>query len=200
MPRVIYINGPSSVGKSTLTRALQNALTETYLRIGIDQMIGMMPTRLNDWSEGTVRTAENRAPGFCWNFEQLPDGSPAHHIMRGPEGVRISDLFHTVARTMLLAGYSIIIDDVALRGRDDIERWQKTVAEFPAIWVGLTAPLSVLEERERTRGDRALGSSGVQASLVHAGNFHYDCFFDTANVSLQQMVHIITTKISATPE
>lgn len=59
MPRVIYINGPSSVGKSTLTRALQNALAETYLRIGIDQMIGMMPTRLNDWSDGTVRTADN---------------------------------------------------------------------------------------------------------------------------------------------
>jgi len=197
MARVIYINGPSSVGKSTLTRALQNELSEVYLRIGIDQMIGMMPEKLNDWSAGISRNKDNSMAGFCWDFKPSPDGTPTHGLMSGPQGARISNLFHVVARTMLLSGYSIIIDDVALRGQEDIVRWQKTLAEFPVLWVGLTAPLSLLEQRERDRGNRALGSSRMQVDLVHQGNIHYDCFFDTASVSLKEMVrNILAASIS----
>jgi chloramphenicol 3-O phosphotransferase len=190
-PHIIYLNGPSSSGKSTLTRALQNVLPAAYLRIGIDQMIGMMPEKLNDWREGISRTPENSAPGFCWDFQPLPDGTPTHRIVRGPEGIRVADLFHQIARTMVLSGYSIIIDDVALEGSKDITRWRTTLEGFPALWIGLTAPIDVLEERERTRGDRAIGSSRIQAELVHNYRIRYDYFFDTAKTSLEQIVQEI---------
>ena len=104
MAHIIYINGPSSVGKSTLARALQNNLTEIYLRIGIDQMIGMMPEKINDWSEGIVRTDKNTTPGFCWNFSSTSAGFSSHSLVVGPEGARISNLFHTMARIMVLSG------------------------------------------------------------------------------------------------
>lgn len=94
---------------------------------------------------------------------------------------------------MLLSGYSIIIDDVALGGSSDIERWRETLKGFPVLWVGLTAPIAILEERERARGDRAIGSSRVQLELVHQGNITYDYFFNTAEVSLDQMVQQIVT-------
>lgn len=196
MAHVIYINGPSSAGKSTLIRALQNELTETYLRIGIDPVIGMMPPRLNDWSEGVARTDENITRGFCWNFSEHVDDSPTHTLISGPEGKRITDLLHILARTMVSSGYSIIIDDVALGGSHDIARWRKTLEGFSVLWVGLTAPLEVLEKRERNRGDRAIGSSRTQVSLVHQGDIQYDCFFDTEQVSLEQMVQQIKAKIA----
>lgn len=194
MSRVIYINGPSSAGKSTLIRALQNELSETYLRIGIDPMIGMMPSRLNDWSEGIIRTSAHTTPGFCWNFAEDTDGSSTHTLMSGAEGKRIVDLLHTMARTVLSSGYSIIIDDVALGGSHDIERWRKTLEGYSVLWIGLTAPLKVLEEREHARGDRAIGSSRTQVDLVHQGGIQYDYFFDTSEISLQEMVQKIVTK------
>lgn len=201
MSHVIYVNGPSSSGKSTLTRALQNALPNMYLRIGIDQMIGMMPEKINDWREGISRTSENCTPGFCWDwcskahcFQQLPkEMHTHHHLIHGPEGARITDLFHTLARTMISSGYSIIIDDVALGGNNDIARWRETLKGFPILWVGLTAPIEVLEERERTRGDRAIGSSRIQAELVHNHRIRYDYFFDTSEVLLEQMVQEIVS-------
>jgi 2-polyprenyl-3-methyl-5-hydroxy-6-metoxy-1,4-benzoquinol methylase len=58
--QIIYFNGPSSAGKTTLARALQNALHNPFLVLGIDQVIFMMPEKLNDWHHGTL------AQGFSW--------------------------------------------------------------------------------------------------------------------------------------
>ena len=38
MPKIIYLNGPSSSGKTTLAKALQESLEEPYLHIGIDKV------------------------------------------------------------------------------------------------------------------------------------------------------------------
>ena len=42
---VIYLNGPSSSGKTTLAGALQEALDGMWLHVGIDKMISMMPLK-----------------------------------------------------------------------------------------------------------------------------------------------------------
>ena len=36
---IIYLNGPSSAGKSTIARALQERLPEPYLHVSIDALI-----------------------------------------------------------------------------------------------------------------------------------------------------------------
>jgi len=41
--QVIYLNGPSSSGKTELAKALQEALDKPFLHVGIDKVIGMMP-------------------------------------------------------------------------------------------------------------------------------------------------------------
>jgi len=46
----IYLGGPSSSGKSVFARALQDDFSDPFLHIGIDTMINLMPTKLNDWS------------------------------------------------------------------------------------------------------------------------------------------------------
>lgn len=43
------------------------------------------------------------------------------------------------------------------------------------------------------RGNRAIGSSRIQADLVHNYRIRYDYFFDTAEVSLDQMVQEIVS-------
>lgn len=82
--QIIYLNGASSTGKSTLARALQNKLKNHYLVIGIDQVIGMMLEKLNDWQHNTM------APGFSWQPVNDEDGvTMAYKIVKGPLGKKI---------------------------------------------------------------------------------------------------------------
>lgn len=50
--QIIYINGPSSAGKTTLAHAVQEEMEQPFLHIGIDRVIGMMPEKLNNWEGG----------------------------------------------------------------------------------------------------------------------------------------------------
>lgn len=60
MPKVIFLNGPSSSGKTSIAKALQYLLPEPYMLLGIDKMISMMPEHLNNWQGKKVER------GFWW--------------------------------------------------------------------------------------------------------------------------------------
>jgi len=45
LPELIFFNGPSSSGKTTLCRALQSALSEPYLCIGFEDFIFLSAPR-----------------------------------------------------------------------------------------------------------------------------------------------------------
>ncbi|GAA1551717.1 hypothetical protein GCM10009789_01840 [Kribbella sancticallisti] len=44
-PSVIFLNGPSSAGKTTLGKALQDTLDEPYLLMGLDTCFAMVPAQ-----------------------------------------------------------------------------------------------------------------------------------------------------------
>ncbi|MCB1213750.1 MAG: chloramphenicol phosphotransferase, partial [Chlamydiia bacterium] len=69
--KIIYLNGPSSVGKSSLAKDLQTALNEPYLHIGIDRLIGMMPEKINDWSG---QEPQSPPQGFSWQTAEDENG------------------------------------------------------------------------------------------------------------------------------
>jgi chloramphenicol 3-O phosphotransferase len=50
MFNIIYLNGPSSSGKTTLAKALQQAFEEPFLHVSVDKIIGWMPEKINDWT------------------------------------------------------------------------------------------------------------------------------------------------------
>lgn len=54
--QIIYLNAPSSSGKTTLARALQHAFDDLFLHVGIDKIIGWMPEKVNDWTGGPENT------------------------------------------------------------------------------------------------------------------------------------------------
>jgi chloramphenicol 3-O-phosphotransferase len=46
--KIVFINGTSSSGKTTIIRALQEKLKEPYIEAGIDKFIWMLPKRYLD--------------------------------------------------------------------------------------------------------------------------------------------------------
>lgn len=171
VPGAIFLNGPSSSGKSTLAKKLQNALKTPYLHIGIDKIIGMMPAQLNDWTGGKVKE------GFWWDLAEDKSGNKLAHIQLGPFAHAISDFFKQVVLLALNCGHSVIIDEVCIVD-ESFEEWRKILSKWNTVYVGVKASTDTLEKREKERGDRMRGAARTQNLTIH-NNKHYDLELDT---------------------
>lgn len=185
--QIIYINGPSSSGKTTLAHALQQELDQPFLHIGIDRMIGMMPDKINNWEGGPA------SDGFSWKASIDEMGHPIYEIQMGPFAKKMSDTLKEIVLTMAKMGHHIIIDDVAF-GKKDVDKWRSILSEYKVLWIGIHTPLPLLEERERERGDRILGSARGQFHQVH-NEVIYDLNFDTSIDSLAKIAQVIKEKL-----
>lgn len=67
--KIIFLNGISSSGKTTLVRALQDSLDGYYFHTSIDQFIETAPTKFHVSSDGQDPST---ADGLLWVF---PHGS-----------------------------------------------------------------------------------------------------------------------------
>lgn len=187
--QIIYLNGPSSSGKTTLAKILQQELEQPFLHIGIDRIIGMMPAKINNWEGGLA------PDGFSWKESVDEAGHLIHEIQMGPFARKISDTLKEIVLTMAKMGHYIIIDDVAF-GKEDVDKWRAILSGHKVLWTGIHASLSILEERERQRGNRIVGSARAQYYQVHNA-VTYDLEFDTTKDSLESIAQTIKEKLGA---
>lgn len=191
MSKIIYLNGPSSSGKTTLAKALQELLEKPFLHIGIDKIIGFMPEKLNNW------TGEYVPEGFSWEPATDPTGHPVFQVHAGPFAKRITKTLKDIARLLASQNYNLIIDDVSI-GIIQVEEWRQTLKDFDIVYIGVITPLPILEERERSRGDRFLGGARGQYFKVHE-NVSYDLEIDTHTHSLEENLAKIKRLLAKKP-
>lgn len=185
--QIIYLNGASSSGKTTIAKALQEHLKEPFMLIGIDKIIGMMPERVNDWF------GNSEPEGFSWKMNTDHTGKTTQELYIGPFGKKVTLTFVEIVLTMAKLGHHLIIDDVAF-GKNQVDRWRKALKEYKVLYVGISAPVESLEEREQKRGNRIQGSARAQSSKVHVG-VQYDLELDTSCLSVEDCVRIIQEKL-----
>ena len=188
---VIYLNGPSSAGKTSLARALQSLLPGYYLHIGIDMLIEMMPEKANRWS------APEPCDGFTWQAVRLPTGDLGMRVRVGPYGSQIAGAFHAVVATLLSTGHRLIIDDVA-NGISEVQIWLDELRHYAICTVGVVCALDELIKREATRGDRKTGSAAEQFYRVHTG-VNYDLMVDTTHHTATQCANKVVEHIKHLP-
>ncbi len=181
--QIIYINGPSSSGKTTLAQALQQEFDVPFLHIGIDRVIGMMPNKLINWEGGPAPL------GFSWKSAVDETGTPVHEIQAGPFGKKMVETLKEIVLTMVRMGHHVIVDDVSF-GKCEVDEWREALKDCKVLWVGIKAPLNILEAREKVRGNRMHGSARAQYFKVHK-DVVYDIEFDTSKDSLTTIVQSI---------
>jgi chloramphenicol 3-O phosphotransferase len=169
--QVVVINGGSSSGKSTIARALQDALAEPWLTFSIDDFVDALPRRLTEGGDGIDIQADGTVDVGAAFTEQ-------ERYWR--QGVA----------AMVRAGAKIIIDDVFLGGPHSQGRWRQVLTDLPVHWVGVRCDPDVAEARERARGDRPVGMARQQALLVHRG-VDYDVELDSSTISAVAAAEII---------
>lgn len=172
--KAIVLVGVSSVGTTAVAEELQAMLREPYLHVGLDHFFSMFPYEWRDHPRGP-------GPGFWVEQTEDPDGSPRARIRYGEAGARLLAGMRAAVNALLAAGNNVILDEMPI---DDsiVPAWRREMRAASTLWVRLTAPLPVLEERERGRvKGRQLGNSRGHLD-VHVGE-EWDLVVDTARLA-----------------
>jgi chloramphenicol 3-O phosphotransferase len=148
-PTVIVLHGPTSAGKSTIAKALQATAPAPAFHVSLDAFVTMSNRR-------DMRSDEEQ--------------QQAYHV-------HCENLRSTLAR-VLGAQFDIILD-LVLRDEAELEATLRVLSGRPTRFVSVSAPIDVLEERERVREDRAAGMAREQVGHPAYAR-PYDLTIDTS--------------------
>ncbi|MCJ8323850.1 MAG: AAA family ATPase [Rhizobiales bacterium] len=183
---IIFLNGASSAGKTSIVKQLQATLGNNYLHIGIDKFLGMMPEKSNDW------VGETPTDGFYWQKIALANGAPAFKIAVGEYGKKINNAYRKTVANLAQMGLKLIVDDVT-NGNEELQLWKKLLKPYKIVYIGVFCDVETLKAREIQRGNRKLGTAIEQYQRVHNG-IEYDLTVDTGKFSVEQCAQMILSK------
>ncbi len=178
-PDLIFVNGPSSAGKTTLCRALQSAIPEPYLSIGFDDFVFTSAPRYYLGADTLEQTSTDdyTAQGVEM-ITTSPPGEPVSvTAVFGPVFRRLILAMPAAVRALVDGGNAVIFDDVLHDGEMYTSR-RRAFAGLDVVTVGVVCDLEILETRERSRGDRVLGRARGLVDVVHTF-CDYDVVVDT---------------------
>ena len=152
--KILFLNGASSAGKSTLAKAIQRQIDEPFWHVSSDQFVDaqMLPSRRDEGDD------------FAWS------------VMRP----RFFDAFHGCLPAMASAGNNLIVDHV-IEFESWMNDLVVLLAPYDVFFVGVHCPLAELERRERERKNRAIGEGRDHLEVVHTfGDYDYEIDTTTA--------------------
>lgn len=177
-PKIIVINGVSSVGKTSAAKAIQDRAKRAFLHVQMDDFLKMLPRRAFESREGLV---------FERIDSQTIDVQFGDLVERALAGMR------SAVASMAECGNNIVVDDVFFADED--ADYRRLLKRYDCHLVGLFAPLELVQTRERMRGDRDIGLAKGQFERVHKNRI-YDLEIDTSQKSPDQVAQEICETFS----
>lgn len=165
--RIIFLNGTSSSGKTSIAEQLLLGLDCPYFHMNVDAINGM---------RAKARTMEL-------------DPVELDRVLK-----RTRMGFHRAVAGMAWAGNDLVVDYVLSepwRLADCLDVW----AGLDVLLIGVRCSLEELERRERARGDREVGQAAGQLARVHAHgryDFEVDTTFDDPGRSAARIMSYLT--------
>lgn len=175
--RIIFLNGSSSAGKTTLAKVLQDRLNDPWFHIALDQFRDGMPGRYRGMNapEGTPgHMGMNVVPAQCGDtvVTEVVLGEVGQSMLRG---------MHKAISAFATAGNNVIIDDLIMQP-ETLEHYVSVLAHHWVLFAGIRCPLAVVNQRETTRPGRFPGTAQSHYDKVHAHEC-YDIEVDTSVAS-----------------
>ncbi len=178
--KILFLQGASSAGKSTLASALQVSLDECWWILEADDITRMWPTseRTGWWDP-----APEERPHPSWNRDLRLSRWYAAYF----------GCLATVAKT----GSNVIAVGGWLQ-TSQLEQLAHTLDGLDALCVGVYCPLEELERREIMRGDRPSGYARSQVELVHT-HAPYDGEVNTVAQTTEEAIDAIREVLAFPP-
>jgi chloramphenicol 3-O phosphotransferase len=159
---------------------VQKLSDEPWVLLGIDVFWNAIDER---WMEH----GEHAGDGFLWREDAK--------IVPGPVGQRLAAGMRAALSAFARAGNDVLVDDV-LVDPAWLAGWRAELAGLDWLLVGVLAPVEVLEERERARGNRIVGEAQAQVDEIHRG-IEYDLTVDTSRQSPEDCARAILSALEA---
>jgi len=167
---IIFLNGTSSSGKSSIAKDLQKTIKKPCIHLCIDDYLSAYQKNL--WERKDIVQPE-------WE-----------KIIRG---------FHAAGAAIARSGNLVIMDDVLESEPPWLESLLELSSGLSVLFVGVHCPLAELERREKERKERKAGMARLQFDQVHARAL-YDVEVDTSVLSPRECAVIIHDYISKNPQ
>ena len=145
----MVLNGPSSAGKSSLARGLQERASDSFLHVQLDVFREMEPAGY--FRKGQPELSSLRLAALC----RAMNATCAEYARHGQNVL--------LDQALPAQGWRYLAEDLAA---------------FSVLLVGVRCSLEALEVREQSRGNRPLGLAASQVFEIHAGR-SYDYELDT---------------------
>ena len=189
--RLVVITGPAAAGKSTLAKALQSHFAkrgELWLVFEVDAFGRGMP---RDWVAIGDHRGGHAAQGF--DYARGDDGSLG--LILGADGRRVLAAFHRAVAAAVNCGLNVICETI-LYDDADWDDWADSLSGIRACWVRLSAPLAVIDAREKAERVplfQGLGRGMSARALVGT----YSVEADTGTETTRQIVERVTRSLTA---
>ena len=158
--KLIYLNGASSSGKTTIAKDLQLILEDTFLSISSDTFSGFYPPKkkeLNNYNQNYLSKVKK-------SLENKKKPSIVH-------------LYNSFILSMINEGMNVIADTTFLKYMTIEEI--KSIASIEAYLIDVICNIEVLEKREQLREDRPIGAARKHIEFCYDYQIH-DCTVDTS--------------------
>ena len=195
---IIILNGVSSVGKSSIQKELQDMMEEPYLTFGIDKfLIGTLPEKHFTGEFLQKQAPEEGVVGLHGYFYENEDGKQCK-LQFGSAGQNLIRGFHKSLRAMADERNNLIVDYI-LYDQEWLPDLVDKLYGYPVYFVGVKAPLDIVEKREHKRGTSPEGHARAYHDIVHKHGV-YDIVVDTAEFNPQEAARIIQKFIKEHPQ
>jgi len=165
---IIYLNGVSSAGKSTLAKELQAFLEKAYYVFSVDTFKDMSPKKFMD--------SDKEEDEDIWLDA-------------------IINMYHTI-KMYSDKGYNVIVDDV-FDDFYLFDKARSILHDSPVTFVHVTCPTEELNRREKARGDREIGLAKSQLPELYPLDNLCDVTVDTYLETTQQCCEKIFTSLNS---
>lgn len=165
--KIIFLNGVSSSGKTTLAWKIQDMAKEPYYLISQDQFCEMWP--YSYWKENPEKIFNHTMHMMYRTIRmlaELRENIIIDHVLLSNEKLKSTNSEGTLS---------------------DLKN---QLSEFNLLYVNVTCPIEILRKREIERGDREVGSAEKQIPFLDP-QIGYDITVDTYQMKVDDCAHSI---------
>lgn len=186
-PDVLFVNGASSAGKTSLIQAVQDQMPTPYLHVGLDHFFASVP---EPWGGGGPGRYSGQ--GFAYQArEPSADALPLTAITVGPTGSALYAAYRRSLATLLEHGCRLAIDELLLSEEIGAD-YLALLAPYDVQFVLMTAGPECLEERCAARNYQP---GFGRWSLIAASHLprSYHLTLDSEQMTMQKCAATVAT-------
>lgn len=188
---IIFLNGPSSSGKTSIAKCVQKKYATPLIHIGVFSFMDLIHSNFKGMKN------KKTALGFYFSLKTVNDKK----VLKFSQGMYGKKILKSafVCMRLLAQKNDMIIEEVVSNSKE-LFSYLEILKGQKVYFIGVKCPLGIIEKREKERQDRIPNQSKAVYSKVHPKNRKYDLEVNTSKSSPEQCAITILNFVSRNSE